>query len=1478
MRRIWIAIIAIIVAVSVAAGALWYYARSESFAALVSSQAADMAAESLGVPVDVGSIEVLSLHELKIDNAAIYDKQAECIARVDEARVHFSLLSAFSQPSARMVDQVQLRGVTANLKQRDDGSWNFNDIQTDASSQNEFRGRVDIEDATVTGEMRGKQLTLDDVSGQLDFADYPVLKVKAQAHHGEAEADVEGTLRSDRQIVEVKLQNAELADYLYLVPEGLIPDSVELKQGHIEQAQASVLRRGDNLSFSGTADFSEGAVGVQGIDVADIAGYASFNEKSVLLDIKAAANDQPASVTGSLSWADGTPYMDLRVRTDGFDPSQVLPQVSDYFTGTLSGTAEVRGTFTNPSLTGEVNIPQGTVRAGGHEVALADAHARLRLVDGYAYATELRAGVLGGSVQGELSADLRPLGLGGGEPTGVDDVSYSGHVRFHDLAAGNIAGLAGYDGLVSGSISGDVGLQGQGLSAAGLEAFGSANLVNGSYLGLAVESLSTSFYLADDDLTIDYLSARLPNHTNLGLEGSIEAMRGGRRLDLAFYGGHVDLSLLSQLYPQLDMSGLADFQGEVHGDAANPHVDLKFSGLHGQVFKQPFDTLAFTADGSLDGIGIQSFLMEKDGREVWRVEGYAGFTGEKKVNLEINTMGARMEDIAALIAPDQPLTGNVDNIIKITGTLDDPSMVGYIHFYRGSYMGVLLSGMDGDYFLDNGILRLQDFHVYSPMVDMVLNGTIDRQRNLKMVVEANDIDMERIKHKLPYEVSGHGTFHGDIGGNITAPTFDGTLDAPELIFNDQKLTNIHGRVKYAGGMVSCEDFGCQQGEGSLDMAVTVNAGTHAIEGNVVLQKADINVLTALLNAKNDVVKGQLSAGVELSGSLDNPTAALQGEIPQGTVAGYDVHGVAIDMQLLNKILYVNKLAGQQGDKGVFQASGTMDLHRTAPLDDQGIGSTFTGPLDMKLQASDIAVGMFTKAAGLDAEVIGTADVEAVAGGTISNPTVDMTINGHNGGVQGSTFDTAIGVLHLQNGSISVDQLEVAKAVSGKTYKASASGIVPLRALVEQHDTRLDDYDQIHLTVDLSQADLSLLPQLSSHFDWAVGATTGQLLISGTLAHPMLNGSISIPEGALKIKELKQPLTDMAVKINFNGNHINIEKCCGRMGGGDITASGDITLDGITPQQYDLKLTSNKLGIESDFFNGPLNADFELKNAEIFGHSIPKLSGTLDFHDCLVSIPSIPDSDGELPDILLDVNLNVGRKVHFYNSMLYDLYLAGQAHFGGTTRHPQTYGSIAVQRGGTVNYLKTVFKIREGVATFNQVDSFLPSLNFVADTRLTQARVRLELRGPLDNIEFHLTSEPKMSQTQIIQLLTLRNAYKNGQTNLDAGDLLAVGLQMSLLSEVEDVVRNLFFLDSFTIARGSGSISTKELSEEHDRDEYNVEMGKFVSDKVMLKYTRGIGASSVNRYGVQYDANDRYSLTLENESGNVRFGVEARISF
>lgn len=1437
-----------VAAVMVALAGLWYYIQQESFMSAAGSTVSQVASDALGVQVDVGAIKVDSLHSVEIENIAIYDKQAERIATADKAVVEYRLLSALSESPVDTVKTVTLKGVRATIENRSDGSWNYEDLLSDEESTTEFHGKINIEDAELTARYDGTELTLTDVNGELDMADYPAMAFTVTAMSNGTALAADGTVSADRQIVNAKLEGLDVKKYLDLIPAGTIPETVEIKAGELKSARVHIDRNSDELRLVGQAELTGGAVRVDSTDIEDIDVLTSFTEKEALINATATAAEQTATAHGKIKLAgSSTPYMDLQVETDAFDIGRILMDIP--YSGAASLRAHVTGTFTNPAVTANVAVASG--EAAG--IPFTDAAADVRYMDGSVFVRELQATVFGGRVTGEGSL-------------ATSDLSYNAHLKTDGVSLTSVAEIFPAVSAVTGAVSADIGVTGVGTDMQALQAYGSAALTGGAYQALPIDSLTTSFSLAGDALTIDYLSANLPNHTNIGLEGSVQSLYTAPTLDMAFYGGHVDLSLLAKLDSRIDMTGLSDFKGTLTGLATNPQVEVKFSGLGGSIFKQPFDSLKFAASGSLDGIHIDDFLMENGGKETWRAAGSVGFTGAKNIDLQLDTMGARMEDIVALIAPDQPLTGNVDNIIKITGTLDDPEAVGYIHFYRGSYYGVLLSGMDGDYFLEDGVVRLQDFHAYSPMIDMVLNGTIDREQKLDMDIEARDIDLKRVEHKLPYTVEGHGTFRGKVVGTATDPEFYGILEAPELSMNEQKVTNLRGRLKYKKGSVDLDEFGFEQNGGTFDLMGSYDVATGAIRGDVVVQNADINAITAILNAKNDIVTGRLDSGIELGGTIENPRATLRGELTAGAVAGHDVHDVALELSLLNKILYINKLTGAQGPSGQIDATGYVD--------------TTGGPMSVKFTATNLELAMFGAIAGLP-DLVGTADITADISGYLRNPSADVTITGRDGGVHGSTFDTLDGVFSLKNGLVTVEKLNVAKAVGEKNYSVSASGIIPSRALMATKDESLNDIEQLHLTVSLDNADLSLLPTLSNHVDWAMGATRGTVSIRGTLAHPLVYGSIGLTGGAVKIKELEKPITDMVADVKFNGSQLTVSDISGKMGDGSYRITGGLTLDGTSPSVYDFSLVLDRLDIQSSFYRGPLNGTLRIENSEFFGKKMPKLSGELNFRDTTVSVPTIPDSEGDMPDMILDVSVNVGEKVHFYTAYLYDMYLTGAFHAGGLTTHPKMSGSLEVKRGGTINYLKTEFNIRQGVATFNQVASFLPSIDFFADTKLTQARVFLSAKGPLGDMELKLTSSPEMSQTQIIQMLTLRDAYKSGQTSMNAGDLLTVGLQMSFLSEIEGAMRDFLYLDQFTISRGSGSaFDSKSESSTDDADKYdfNIRMGKYIADRVMLKYTHGLSGDQINRIGIQYDINDRLGLTLDREGSDFIVGLEARTTF
>ena len=843
-------------------------------------------------------------------------------------------------------------------------------------------------------------------------------------------------------------------------------------------------------------------------------------------------------------------------------------------------------------------------------------------------------------------------------------------------------------------------------------------------------------------------------------------------------------------------------------------------------------------------------------------------TGERRVNLHLDTTTVRAEDIAALVAPDQEITGNVSNTVKITGTLDNPQIAGNIKFNRGSYRGVLLSGMTGEYFLDGDTLRLQDFEITSPMVDMILNGTIDKNTQvMDFVVQGRDIRLERFEAKLPenYTAQGHTTFEGIIKGTPAVPIFDGELKSDELLLNGVALTNVYGHLTSNGANVYLDDFHFNDGNGIYEVQLSTNLDSETISGEVNVSGADIAHMFTLADKKNDLVSGTLDSKILMSGTWNKPSGSLEGEILRGKFADYDIHDIKISVSLLNNTVYVNQLEGKQGDKGTLNLLGHANLN---------------GALDMTLTTRDIELGLFSKAAGYNLEMVGTSNIDAKIGGTVDNPEGTLTLTA-TGGIKGSTFDLLRGNFSLKNWRVNVEELIVQRELSGKTYGARASGFVPLRALTARSKENLPDDEQLNLTVSLDGADLSLLPVLSKQISWGIGELDGSIKITGTAAHPQVNGKISLNDGSVKLKEMKSLIEHINIATVFKGEQFDIENFSANIGNGTFTVAGGFSFPGLDFTNYNFDIAANNLDIDSTIYRGLFNANFNVSEGTIFHWHLPKISGEVNVNKCRFSVPSIPDDDSPLPNIILDVSVNLGEKVHFYSSRLYDMYLTGNANFSGTTNHPKTSGTITVKRGGTLTYLESVFNIREGEMYFNQLGTFMPTVHFLADTKIDKTKIFLYIDGPPNNMQFKLGSSPEMNETEILRLLTLREAYSRGEGNLSTADALAIGLQMTILSDIEDALKRSLGIDQLTVARGSGSIFERHNpseSNKHDNADYNVTIGKYINDRLMIRYTRGFGSHKLNRYGLQYEFNDNIGLTIEREGKDYIFSIEARYKF
>ena len=642
-------ILAMTAAVVVVCGSLAAasYAKTAEFAAFLSENVSQAATDYLGVKVEVGDVRFASFRSIEADNIKVYDKQAEIIAAVDRATVDVSPLAALKSPAAA-VDKVTVAGVAAFISEREDGTFNFNDAIPETEGESEFSGKIEVTDATITGRARGAELVLRDASATVDCADPKMPRINARGKNFNADIEAFAGIGETTQIINAKIKNIDTAQYFSLIPEGTLPDSVEPLGGTINEFTVNVLNKNDVLSFSGTTAYENLSAKIEATTVEGVTGFATFTDAEVFLSSDAEADGQKAHAQGSIDLRSADPVMNLNVSATDFAPQAVLAAIP--LNGTVDFSAHVTGTFKNPGVDGQFSVAHGETEG----IVFDNASCRARLADNLLSVQDLKADVFDGKVTGEGELSL-------------EDFSFAAHVLPQGINASHAADFVPQAADFRGFVDGDLAVNGNLNDIAATNIYGSASVKSAAFRELPINSIGTSFFVKNGDLFVDYLSIKMPNHSDIGIEGSLT---GGDNVDFNIYGGHVDFAAAKKFAPDIDVEGFGDFQGSIKGNIANPQTDLKFVALRGRAFEQTFDSVKGEFSGNLDELNVKEIIVEKDGKDIWDIAGSVGLTGEKRIDLRADTMGVRCEELPRI--NPSPATWTIQSGSRVRLTIPMP--------------------------------------------------------------------------------------------------------------------------------------------------------------------------------------------------------------------------------------------------------------------------------------------------------------------------------------------------------------------------------------------------------------------------------------------------------------------------------------------------------------------------------------------------------------------------------------------------------------------------------------------------------------------------------------------------------------------------------------------------------------------------------------------------------------------------------------
>jgi hypothetical protein len=419
-----------------------------------------------------------------------------------------------------------------------------------------------------------------------------------------------------------------------------------------------------------------------------------------------------------------------------------------------------------------------------------------------------------------------------------------------------------------------------------------------------------------------------------------------------------------------------------------------------------------------------------------------------------------------------------------------------------------------------------------------------------------------------------------------------------------------------------------------------------------------------------------------------------------------------------------------------------------------------------------------------------------------------------------------------------------------------------------------------------------------------GAATLNAQLGGSFDAPRLSGEATVMNGRLRPIASPHSLEAINGRIRFGDRGINLDGLRGRIGSGDVDFGGTIALEGYLLSQYNVTARGRSMRLRyPEGFNSTVNMDLLLSGPL----RAPRLTGTVDVLNVTYTgraqsdaalfglagvggfgsptLAPTPIASSAIP-LVLDIQVTAPRMPLIQNKVA---RIEGTADLRvhGTFDRPSITGAIDILNG-EVTFNGNRYFVRESSIEFTNPSRVEPIFDVTADTRPRIAGqtfdVNIHIAGPLDHLVPQITSDPPLPETDIVSLLlggtpdvgapeqrALRSPQEAQQELLQS--VGAVLLTSPISSAVGQVVERTLPIDTVQIT----PLLTNDTAFQQLNPSARVTLGKRISPRVYLTYSRTLNSPEEEILLLEYDQNDRVSWVLSRQEDHS-FALDFRIRY
>ena len=338
-------------------------------------------------------------------------------------------------------------------------------------------------------------------------------------------------------------------------------------------------------------------------------------------------------------------------------------------------------------------------------------------------------------------------------------------------------------------------------------------------------------------------------------------------------------------------------------------------------------------------------------------------------------------------------------------------------------------------------------------------------------------------------------------------------------------------------------------------------------------------------------------------------------------------------------------------------------------------------------------------------------------------------------------------LTVKNGQISIDQWNLAGA-QGELQLSGRVGIGGEYPL----DLRVS-----------GNADANIV-SLFSPSATGKGFLRVDLKGQGALLNPLFSGVLEMNDGAVGMQKPRILAENLNLRLALDNNRLDIQKLEGLLNGGRVRGNGNAAFRKNTAPLVNIELSGQDV-----FFEYPRgvrsssNLKFTIRNVEsevVVGGDVEIREGSYvePFNFMGMSAPNLGGADDNQEQAkLLGAAVRYDIKVKTIqpfeiNNNLAKISARVDVRLVGSPRSPGMRGTMTLDRGGKVYFGGRTYYTERGIVTFANDTRIDPVYDLLATTQVSDYQVLLRFSGTRSEIATTFTSDPPLSQNDIVALL------------------------------------------------------------------------------------------------------------------------------